>query len=226
MNKKEELIKYAKPKDTNPEENHLPTKKKNKKNKVKEATKSLEEEKSHPSKPIEESKPAQTSGGGYTEKLSSFLTQIPSLAKNIFGMPSEPKAASAGGKTEANYLDELLREEESKKEKANAAKQKEEMRKQQEIDRINKQLQEEERKRQEDEEAQRLKKIQSKKNRKKNKNKDKPKEDTDTQPPPVKKPMVQMCKTSDLSQKILEETKDLIKQDKKKKKKTKIAPKV
>lgn len=215
MNKKEELIKYAKPKDTNPDENQPTSKKKNKKNKVKEAT-----------KPIEESKPAQPSGGGYTEKLSSFLTQIPSLAKNIFGMPSEPKAASAGAKTEANYLDELLREEEAKKEKAKTAKQKEEMRKQQEIDRINKQLQEEERKRLEEEEAQRLKKIQSKKNRKKNKNKDKPKEDTDTQVLPVKKPMVQMCKTSDLSQKILEETKDLMKQDKKKKKKTKIAPKV
>lgn len=48
----------------------------------------------------------------YSSQLSSFVNQIPSIAKNIFGAP-EPKTKPK----EENYLDELLREEEAEKEK-------------------------------------------------------------------------------------------------------------
>lgn len=122
LNKKDELIKYAKGGEDS---------KKQKKKKNKKKPKNMEEEKKIDVKMVDTEvvnedilEPSGIAGG-----LSVFVSNIPSFAKKMFGSqppPPEPE--------EDNYLDQLLREEEAEKEKKMKAEAKKKEKKQKELD--------------------------------------------------------------------------------------------
>lgn len=80
--------------------------------------------------------PVQEQNSSYGQKISSFLTGFPSLAKHILtGEPQKPNLHTK--KPVVDPLEELLREEELKKAKLQKQEDQRNQKKQKEIDRVN-----------------------------------------------------------------------------------------